>query len=49
MMICGECDGEMKVSNEQGTPMMLVTGCVDTGNERVAVCTVCGCRRVIRD
>jgi len=49
MIICAECDGEMKVSDEKGMPMMMITGDMDTGSERVAKCTVCGHRRVLRD
>jgi hypothetical protein len=49
MIVCAECDGEMKVSDEKGKPMMLVTGDVDTGNEKVAKCLVCGHREVLKD
>jgi len=49
MIICAECDGEMTVSDEKGKPMMLITGDIDTGNERVAVCGVCNPRVVLKD
>ena len=49
MIICAECDGEMTVSNEQGKPMILLTGDIETGNERIAICKFCGHREVIKD
>lgn len=49
MLICAECDGEMTLSAEHGKPMMLLTGDIDTGNERIAVCKVCGHRVVHKD
>ena len=49
MIICAECDGEMKVSDEKGKPMMLISGDIDTGNERVAICPHCNNRQVIKD
>tara|TARA_R110002126_G_scaffold89633_7_gene214104 strand:- start:680 stop:829 length:150 start_codon:yes stop_codon:yes gene_type:complete len=49
MIICAECDGEMTVSDEKGKPMMLLTGDMDAGNERIAVCRVCNNRVVLKD
>jgi DNA-directed RNA polymerase subunit RPC12/RpoP len=48
-MICAECDGEMTVSDEKDKPMMLLTGDIETGSERIAICKVCGHRQVIKD
>jgi DNA-directed RNA polymerase subunit RPC12/RpoP len=49
MVICAECDGEMTLSNEKGKPMILLTGDIESGVERIAVCKVCGHRVVIKD
>lgn len=49
MLICAECDGEMTVSDEKGKPMILLTGDIETGNERIAICKHCGHREVIKD
>lgn len=49
MLVCAECDGEMSVDNEKGKPMILLTGDIETGNERIAVCKVCGHRVVLKD
>ena len=49
MIICAECDGEMVVSDEKGKPMILLTGDIDTGNERIATCPNCNNRQVIKD
>jgi hypothetical protein len=48
MIVCAECDGEMKVS-KAGMPMMLITGDIDTGNEKIAKCLVCGHKEVLKD
>ena len=47
--ICEICDGEMVVSNEKGKPMMLLTGDVETGNQRVAKCPHCNNRVILKD
>ena len=49
MIICAECDGEMALNSEAGAPMMLITGDVETGNQRYASCKVCGHRQVLKD
>lgn len=48
-IICKVCDGVMDVSNEMGKPMMLITGDVEMGNERLAVCRICGHREILKD
>jgi len=48
-MICEVCDGLMQVTTKEGRPMMLLSGDVETGNKRVAVCLFCGNRRILKD
>ncbi len=49
MTICAVCDAEMNVSDEKGMPLMLLTGDIEYGSERIAHCPVCGNRRVLKD
>lgn len=49
MVICDVCDGEMKVSDERGTPLLLITGDTETDSERLAFCVHCGNRKIIKD
>ena len=49
LIICAVCDGEMTVSDEKGKPMILLTGDIEYGSERLAVCKHCGHRQVIMD
>lgn len=49
MVICPVCDAEMLVSDEEAKPILLITGDIETESERLAICTVCGHRQVIKD
>lgn len=48
-IICEVCDAEMNVSDEKGMPLVLLTGDIEYGSERIAHCSVCGHRRVLKD
>jgi hypothetical protein len=47
-MICKECDGEMTIKADS-RPIMLITGDVDTESKRIAICSICGHREIIKD
>lgn len=47
-MICEECDAVI-ATDEDSTPVILLTGCVETGNERHYTCGICGHRQIHKD
>lgn len=44
-MICDECDSIIP-DDEETTPLLLVTGCVDVATEQYYTCPLCGHRQI---
>ena len=48
-IFCEECDAIIATEDEASTPVMLLTGCVDTGNKKYYTCQICGHKQIDKD
>lgn len=48
-MICSKCDAFIATDEDFATPVMLVTGHIDTASEKYYVCKICGHRQIDKD
>jgi hypothetical protein len=49
VMICDMCDAFIATDGDWATPVMMITGDIDTASERYHICKMCGHRQIIKD